>query len=119
MSSWTPNHKYWKPGSAGHRINGVGFDIVDPDEKGHGEIAMVGRHVFMGYLGEENKTKETFDSEFRLRSGDVGFVDPDGFLFISGRIKGKQNSSCETKHQSDETLCCSGLILTDFDKLIN
>jgi len=49
--------------------------------------------VFMGYLGEKEKTEETFDEEFRLRSGDVGFTDKDGFLFISGRIKGELHYS--------------------------
>ena len=49
---------------------------------------MEGRHVFMGYLNMEDKTRETFDDHGRLRSGDVGKVDKDGFLYITGRIKG-------------------------------
>ena len=88
MTAWVDDNKHWKPNSAGYLIPGYGNDLLDQDEKGHGEIAMVGRHVFMGYLGEEEKTKDTFDSEYRLKSGDVGFRDKDGFLFISGRIKG-------------------------------
>jgi long-chain-fatty-acid--CoA ligase ACSBG len=80
--------KHWKPNSAGYHIPGYSNDLLNQDDKGHGEIAMVGRHVFMGYLGEEEKTKDTFDEEYRLKSGDIGYRDKDGFLFISGRIKG-------------------------------
>lgn len=42
----------------------------------------------MGYLNKEDKTKETVDEEDFLKSGDVGKRDSDGFLFITGRIKG-------------------------------
>ena len=94
MTAWVDDNKHWKPNSAGYLIPGYGNDLLDQDEKGHGEIAMVGRHVFMGYLGEEEKTKDTFDSEYRLKSGDVGFRDNDGFLFISGRIKGNRHAEC-------------------------
>lgn len=43
----------------------------------------------MGYLDEEEKTKETFDEELYLMSGDIGKKDKDGFLYITGRKKGK------------------------------
>ena len=49
---------------------------------------MYGRHVFMGYLHNETKTTEAIDSEGWLHSGDIGKIDKDGFLFITGRIKG-------------------------------
>ena len=50
---------------------------------------MYGRHVFMGYLNNEKKTKEAIDDEGWLHSGDIGKVDSDGFIFITGRIKGE------------------------------
>ena len=50
---------------------------------------MGGRHVFMGYLNMEDKTKEAIDAEGWLHSGDIGLKDANGFLFITGRIKGK------------------------------
>lgn len=54
---------------------------------GPGEIMMRGRHVFMGYLSDEAKTKEAIDAEGWLHSGDIGRVDSNGLLYITGRIK--------------------------------
>ena len=42
----------------------------------------------MGYLNNEEKTKEAIDDEGWLHSGDVGRLDDDGFLWLTGRIKG-------------------------------
>lgn len=89
MTVWIEDNKHWKPHSAGYYIPGYGYELLNKDDKGNGEIAMFGRHVFMGYLGEEAKTLDTFDEEYRLKSGDVGFTDNHGFLFITGRIKGE------------------------------
>lgn len=52
------------------------------------QVLMMGRHVFMGYLGEVEKTKEVIDDEGCLHSGDIGRKDSQGFLYITGRIKG-------------------------------
>ena len=52
------------------------------------QICLDGRHVFMGYLNDEVKTREVFDEEFWLRSGDLGSQDDEGFITITGRIKG-------------------------------
>lgn len=62
--------------------------LFKPDQEGIGEVCYAGRHVFMGYLNMEDKTKEAIDAEGWLHSGDLGRHDEDGFLFITGRIKG-------------------------------
>ena len=57
------------------------------DETGEGEICMRGRHVFMGYLNDPEKTKDAKDDENWLHTGDLGKFDSDGFLYVTGRIK--------------------------------
>ena len=52
------------------------------------QVCMNGRNMFMGYLDAEPKTRETFDDEGWVHSGDIGRRDDRGFLYITGRIKG-------------------------------
>lgn len=47
----------------------------------------------MGYLNMEDKTEESLDSDGWLHSGDLGKHDKEGFLFITGRIKGKTKAN--------------------------
>lgn len=52
------------------------------------QICVRGRNIFMGYLNQEEKTREVFDEEGFFKSGDTGRIDSNGFLFVTGRIKG-------------------------------
>jgi len=54
------------------------------------KVCVSGRHVFMGYLNNERETCETLGEDGWLYTGDVGKFDEDGFLFITGRLKGIQ-----------------------------
>merc|ERR1719399_398459 len=74
-------------GSTGRCLPGAEMKIFEPVNEGNGEICFRGRHVFMGYLFNEAKTKEAIDEDGWLHSGDVGKVDAEGYLRITGRIK--------------------------------
>lgn len=76
------------PLSCGKEVTGCRTLIHKPDGDGNGEICFSGRHIFMGYLNMEEKTKEAIDEDGWLHSGDLGKHDKDGFLYITGRIKG-------------------------------
>lgn len=73
--------------SVGKVIPGAETKLGNPDEDGNGEVLMGGRHVGMGYLQQPQKTIDAIDNEGWLHSEDIGKVDKDGFLFITGRIK--------------------------------
>lgn len=74
-------------GSCGASVPTLQGKIHEPDEDGNGEICMKGRHIFMGYLNNLEKTKEALDEDGYLHSGDIGKIDKNGFLYITGRIK--------------------------------
>ncbi|KAH8238814.1 hypothetical protein KR038_002559, partial [Drosophila bunnanda] len=73
--------------SAGPTIRGLTVTVQDPDSSGQGEILMRGRTIFMGYLGQQEKTAEAIKEDGWLHSGDLGYMDPKGNLVISGRQK--------------------------------
>ena len=61
--------------------------------------------MFMGYLNEEEKTKESFESNGYVRSGDIGRIDESGFLYITGRIKGFESINvCFVANQMKQKL---------------
>lgn len=74
--------------SAGKVIPGVQIKINKPDRKtGEGEIFIKGPNVMKGYYKDPDKTKEVFDENGWFKSGDLGMIDEDGYLFIKGRSK--------------------------------
>uniref|UniRef100_A0A8C1KQL7 Long-chain-fatty-acid--CoA ligase ACSBG1 n=1 Tax=Cyprinus carpio TaxID=7962 RepID=A0A8C1KQL7_CYPCA len=79
--------KAYQFSSCGKVVPGCQYKLVNVDGDGIGEVCFWGRNVFMGFLNMEDKTKEALDEDGWLRSGDLGRVDEDGFLYITGRIK--------------------------------
>lgn len=73
--------------STGTPFYGVTVKIKDKDPvTGEGEIIVKSPSVMLGYYKDEEKTKEVMEDEWFL-TGDLGYMDEDGFLFISGRSK--------------------------------
>ena len=79
-------------GSVGQLLPGIAIKLVDaatdapvPLDK-PGIIVLKGPNIFPGYLRDEKRTKEVLSADGWFRTGDVGFLDADGFLHIQGRI---------------------------------
>jgi len=71
-------------GSVGQILPGVKVMIANSD--GPGEILVSGPNVMRGYYQRPDLTSEVMKDKW-LKTGDVGYLDEDGFLFITGRIK--------------------------------
>jgi long-chain acyl-CoA synthetase len=75
-----------KDAAAGLPLPGVDITIDKPDKKGVGEIWAKGASMMLGYYKNPSATKDTFENEW-FKTGDLGYIDEDGFLFICGRKK--------------------------------
>lgn len=82
----TNRNKEYRFGSVGLAIPGVEVKVDNPNEDGEGELLVKGDIVMMGYYNNPEATKDAFDGEW-FRTGDIGKVDEDGFIFITGRKK--------------------------------
>ena len=78
--------RYFKPASAGLPMPGTEVRIVDEDENGVGEITCRGDSVMIGYYDNPEETAKILIDGW-LHTGDYGYFDKDGFLYISGRKK--------------------------------
>jgi long-chain acyl-CoA synthetase len=78
-----------KIGSVGKAIPGVKI-VIDREATGdpkHGEIIVYGHNVMKGYHGLPEENEKVFTPDGGFRTGDMGYLDDEGFLYITGRIK--------------------------------
>ena len=78
--------RYGKAASVGKPMPGTEVRIVDKDESGIGEVICKGPSVMMGYYKDAENTAKTIKDGW-LYTGDYGYLDEDGFLYITGRKK--------------------------------
>lgn len=79
-------YRYLKPGSCGIVMPNVEAKIIDADENGIGELIVRGDNVMLGYYDNPEATAEVLEDGW-FHTGDLAYIDEDGYLFISGRKK--------------------------------
>lgn len=80
------NIKAIKYGSIGYPLPNVEIKINNPNEEGIGEIIAKGPNVMLGYYKDEIATNEVIKDDW-FYTGDLGYMDKDGIIFIAGRQK--------------------------------
>lgn len=80
------NDKFKRCGSVGFPLPGINVKIDNPNKEGIGEIAVQSPTVMLGYVNNPEATKNVFKDNW-FYTGDLGYLDKDGFLFITGRKK--------------------------------
>lgn len=87
MVALTPDQrKYMKPETAGRVFETIECKIADKDEDGVGEICFRGPNIMLGYYKEPEKTAEVLKDGW-FYTGDLGYLDENGFVYITGRKK--------------------------------
>lgn len=132
---------YYNDASAGREVPGIKLRIDEPNDEGIGEICVQGDNVMLGYYKNEEATKKALRDGW-LHTGDLGYFDNDGFLFITGRMKNvlitkngknvypeeledlinkidvvKESMVYQTENEQKDDTILAAIIVPDFDKV--
>jgi long-chain acyl-CoA synthetase len=77
----------YKEASVGKKIPGISMKILNPDDRGIGEVIVKGPVVMQGYFEMPEETAATFTSDGYLKTGDLGYMDDEDYLYLTGRAK--------------------------------
>lgn len=86
IAALNPTEAY-KESSVGKIIPGVTARIGNPDPSGVGEIELKGPIVMQGYYEDPDATAAIFTADGFLKTGDMGYLDKDNYLYLTGRAK--------------------------------
>ncbi len=79
--------EHYKEASVGAVVPGADMKIFDPDDEGSGEIYIKGPMVMQGYYKNQEATEAAFTEDGWFKSGDVGYLDDENYLYLTGRKK--------------------------------
>lgn len=82
-----PKERYRKAGSVGTTVDKGEIKIIDKDEEGIGEVLFRGPNVMLGYYNMPEETAKVIEPDGFMHTGDLGFVDKEGWLYLTGRKK--------------------------------
>jgi long-chain acyl-CoA synthetase len=78
---------HYKETSVGKVIPQVDMKILNPDERGVGEVIVKGPVVMKGYFEMPEETAAAFTEDGYLKTGDLGYLDSENYLYLTGRAK--------------------------------
>jgi long-chain acyl-CoA synthetase len=79
--------EHYKETSVGHISAQVDMKVLAPDERGVGEIVVKGPMVMKGYFEMPEETAAVFTEDGYLKTGDLGYMDSEDYLYLTGRAK--------------------------------
>ena len=86
IAALTPEYEASRYASTGLAVKDTEIKVLNPNENGEGELLIKGPTVMLGYYEDEEATAEVTQDGY-FCSGDIGKIDEDGFIYITGRSK--------------------------------